>query len=279
MNKTALVTGGSRNIGQGIAIVLAKHGYDVAITYNTGLEGALKTKQEIEALGRKCFVYQADLIEADAPQKVVDLAHKDLGRLDLMVCNAAFGGIRGSILTVTPEELDWGYHLTFRNYLLCAGAAARHMVADEIRGNIIFITSTRGESAHPDDYLYGGLKAGIKRATESIALDLAAYGIRVNCVAPGCIWGPGADDGPWSDFVKGSIPLKRVGTAAEIGELVAFVASEHGSYLTGITIRQDGGLVLPGLLENKERIPWVNDEWQKQQYEAAMKMMREQEEK
>ena len=276
MNKTALVTGGSHNIGQGIAIVLAEHGYDVAITYNNRKEGAIETQKAIEALGRKCFIYQASLEKAEVPQQIVDQAHKDLGgRLDLMVCNAGNGGFRGSILTVTPERVDEVYTVNFRNYILCAGAAARHMVADKIEGSIIFITSSRAEMAYPDDYLYGGFKACVKRATESMALDLSAYNIRVNCVAPGATWQPRpGDEGRLkSPFVTESIPLHRVGTPRENGEVVAFLASEHASYITGITVRVDGGLILPGMMEGYDKIPWVREEWKKAQYEEAMAML------
>ena len=143
MNKTALVTGGSHNIGQGIAIVLAEHGYDVAITYNSRREGAEDTQKQIEALGRKCFIYQASLEKPEVPQQIVDQAHKDLGgRLDLMVCNAGNGGFRGSILTITPENVDEVYTVNFRNYMLCAGAAARHMVADKVDRRISTDSST-----------------------------------------------------------------------------------------------------------------------------------------
>lgn len=276
MNKTALITGGSHNIGQGIAIVLAEHGYDVAITYNNRKEGAIETQQAIEKLGRKCFIYQASLEKAEVPQQIVDQAHKDLGgRLDLMVCNAGNGGFRGSILTITPENVDEVYTVNFRNYMLCAGAAARHMVADKIEGNIIFITSSRAEMAYPDDYLYGGFKACVKRAMESMALDLSSYNIRVNCVAPGATWvpRPGQEDRLKSPFVTESIPLHRVGTPRENGEVVAFLASEHASYITGITVRVDGGLILPGMLEGHDKIPWVRDEWKKDQYEKAMAML------
>ena len=276
MNKTALITGGSHNIGQGIAIVLAEHGYDVAITYNNRKEGAIETQQAIEKLGRKCFIYQASLEKAEVPQQIVDQAHKDLGgRLDLMVCNAGNGGFRGSILTITPENVDEVYTVNFRNYMLCAGAAARHMVADKIEGNIIFITSSRAEMAYPDDYLYGGFKACVKRAMESMALDLSSYNIRVKCVAPGATWvpRPGQEDRLKSPFVTESIPLHRVGTPRENGEVVAFLASEHASYITGITVRVDGGLILPGMLEGHDKIPWVRDEWKKDQYEKAMAML------
>ena len=272
MNKTALVTGGSHNIGQQIAIVLAQNGYDVAITYNNRKEGALDTQSQIEALGKKCFIYQAKLQLSEVPQQIVDQAHKDLGHLDLMVCNAANGGFRGGILTATPEKIDEAYNLNYRNYLVCAAAAARHMVADKIAGNIIFITSIRAQRAFPDDFLYGGFKAGIERATASMALELSQYGIRVNCVAPGCIW-PQSLGTRRNDFVTKSIPLKRVGTPEEVGELVAFLASDKASYITGISIVQDGGLMLPGMLERDEPTIWLDTDWQAREYKEAMEMV------
>ncbi len=263
MGKTAVVTGGSHNIGQGIAIVLAEHGYDVAITYNNRKEGALETQAEIEKLGKKCFVYQASLENPKVPDEIVARAHKDLGHIDLMVCNAGNGGFRGSILTVTPEKVDEVYSVNFRNYILSAGAAARYMVKDNIAGSIIFITSSRAEMAYPDDYLYGGFKACVKRACESMALDLSAYNIRVNCVAPGATWTPrpGMEDRLKSPFVTESIPLHRVGTPRDNGEAVAFLASDKASYITGVTVRVDGGLILPGMLEGYDKIPWVRQEW------------------
>lgn len=276
MNKTALVTGGSHNIGQGIAITLAKHGYDVSITYNTRKEGALETKRQIEELGQKCWIYQATLDREDIPQKTVDQAHKDMGHIDLLVCNAANGGVRGSILTITPDYLNHIITLNFRNYILCAAAASRHMVADKIAGNVIFITSTHGERAYPNDFLYGSLKAAVERAAESMALDLASYGIRVNCIAPGAIWQL-RPDAPPPAFVTECIPLQRVGTPAEIGELAVFLASDAGSYITGMTIRQDGGLILPGMMELRDPPPvWLPKEWHEQEYQTAMKMLEEQ---
>ena len=274
MAKTAVVTGGSHNIGQGIAIALAEQGYDLAITYNTRREGAEETRKAIEKLGRKCFVYQAALEDPAVPQKVMDQAYRDLGSIDLCVCNAGNGGFRGSVLSVTPEEVNEVFSVNFRNYILCAGAAARYMVADQTEGNIIFITSSRGEQAYPDDYLYGGFKACIERAAQSMALDLSSYGIRVNCVAPGAVWptGEGLQDPSEMPFVRESIPLHRVGTARDIGETVAFLASDKASYITGITVRVDGGLILPGLLEGTEKIPWVNDDWKQEMFEKAMKM-------
>lgn len=275
MAKTALVTGGSRNVGQGIAIVLAEKGYDVAITYKSCLEGALQTKKIIEDLGRKCYVYQANLEDSDVPAQVINQAHGDLGHIDLMVCNAGID-LRSSILTVTEELLNRYYRVNYLSYILCCAAAARHMVNDGIAGSIIFITSTRGESAHPDDFLYGGFKAGIKRACESIALELSNYNIRVNCVAPGAIWDFGRK-GDFANipFVKESIPLHRSGTAKEVGECVAFLASDAGAYITGTSLRMDGGLVLPGLLEGHDAIPWVYPGFHEKSKEEGLKILAE----
>ena len=107
--RTAVVTGGSHNIGQGIAITLAKHGYDVAITYRSRKEGALQTQEQIRKEGRRCFIYPASLEDTDTVQKVMDQAHEDLGHIDLLVCNAGNGGFRGSVLSVTPQEVDAVY--------------------------------------------------------------------------------------------------------------------------------------------------------------------------
>ena len=274
MSKTALVTGGSHNIGQGIAIVLAEKGYDVAITYNTRLEGALETKKAVEELGRRCFIYQASLNEIDVPVKTVNQAHRDLGHIDLMVCNAGRDS-RVSILAVTEEDLRFLYENNYRNYILCASAAARHMVNDKIAGSIIFITSTRGEQAYPDDFVYGSFKAAIRRACESIALELSQYNIRVNCVAPGATWPIVKGHDPNKlPFMRDSIPLHRSGTARDNGEAVAFLASDEASYITGVSLRVDGGLILPGMMEGYDAIPWVRKEWLDKTKEKGMELLK-----
>lgn len=274
MNKCAMVTGGSGNIGGGIAVVLAEHGYDLAITYAGNREGAERTRQAVEAAGRRCFVYQASLEKPEIPAQVIARAHRNLGRLDLMVCNAGRDG-RNSVLTATAEDFDRLYAANFRAYCLCAGAAARHMVKDGIPGSIIMISSTRGEQAYPDDFIYGGLKAAVNRACRSMALDLSKYNIRVNCVSPGATWPEGAPNRD-SPFVRESIPLHRVGSARENGEAVAFLASDAASYITGVTLRVDGGLILPGMMERSEKTEWVREDWREQQKKKAMDMLNEQ---
>ena len=277
MTKCAVVTGGSSGIGQGIAIVLAEHGYDVAITYGKNPDGAEDTRRQIEALGRRCFVYQATLTEADVPARIVNQAHKDLGRIDTLVCNAG-RTLHYSVLDVRSEEMDWLYNLNYRAYILCTGAAARHMIADNIKGSIFFITSSRGSRAYPEDFLYGGLKSALQRSCESIALDLSPYGIRVNCVAPGATQNRPVKEGQ-PDFTKApwikAIPLGRIGTPRENGELIAFLASEQATYITGVTVRVDGGLILSGPPEGWTTPQWLNPTWVENHYNGAMRRLQE----
>ena len=243
----ALVTGGSSGIGRGIATVLAENGYDIAITYGENQKGADETANQIRTLGRECFVYQASLEEPGPPVECVRRAIKDLGRLTLLVNNAG-RTIYHSVLTLDSEEMQYIYGLNFRAYILASGEAARHMVREGVQGSIIFISSTHSVRAYAYDLMYGSLKASLNRAAESMALDLAPYGIRVNCIAPGATsvrarWKISGH--PLAD----AIPLKRLGTPRENGELVAFLASDKCAYITGATIKVDGGLVLPGMIE------------------------------
>ncbi|MDR1263605.1 MAG: SDR family oxidoreductase [Oscillospiraceae bacterium] len=268
--KVAMVTGGSSGIGQGIAIVLAEHGYDVAITYNRNPEGAEQTRADIEALGRRCLIYQASFQDTSLPAKLVDEVHEAYGRIDVMCCNAAKDS-RNSILTVTPEEIEEMMRIDFAGYLLLAGAAARHMVRDGIKGSIFFTTSTRGERAYAEDVIYGGLKAAINRSCQSIALDLAPYGIRANCIAPGATRvRPPREPQPGQFGLEKAVPLGRMGTPRDSGELVAFLASGKASYITGTTIRVDGGLILSGPPEGWAEAHIINPKWTKRHYDRLM---------
>ena len=256
--RTALITGGSSGIGQGIAQVLAEEGYDIAITYGKNPEGAEHTRREVEALGRKCHCFQAAMHEAEVPERMVKQAVEALGHIDLLVNNAGKSPFK-SLLLSTAEDMDYLYGLNYRGYLLTAGAVARHMVLNGIKGNIIFITSSRAERSYPYDFLYGGLKAAMKRSCESLAMELSPFGIRVNCVAPGATI-IREDGGRWQDALGVRIPMGRLGTPRENGHVVAFLASEKAAYITGITVRVDGGLILPGMPEgdfdNMQRRGW-----------------------
>jgi NAD(P)-dependent dehydrogenase (short-subunit alcohol dehydrogenase family) len=256
-NRKAIVTGASRGIGKGIALSLAKKGYDIAFSYATREDEAKKTAALIEETGQKAYCFEARLHEPGAGIKLFDQAVEKLGGLDLMVNNAGITKLQ-SILELTEEQMDFLIDLDFKNYLIMSREAARYMAKNKTRGCIINITSSRGERAYPGDGVYGGMKAALNRAIQSFALDLAPYGIRINNVAPGAIRirtreelerdKPGTPGDFW-DELGGLIPLERTGEPADIGEAVAFLASPEASYITGITLRVDGGLILPGMPE------------------------------
>jgi glucose 1-dehydrogenase len=249
--KKALITGGSRGIGRGIALVLAKSGYDVAFTYNSRLEEAKALAEEIKSIGRKCFYYQASMELPEVPKKVTAEAIEELGGIDLLVCNAGLTR-HNSLLNLNVEQIDFVYNLNFRSYLLCSSVAAKYMVDNKIKGSIIFISSTRGIRAYPEDALYGGFKAALNRAAESMALEMSHYDIRVNCIAPGATKVRGNytyEELTESNFAK-KIPAGRLGTPEEVGYLVEFIASDKAEYITGVTIKVDGGLILPGMPED-----------------------------
>ena len=267
--KKVLVSGGSSGSGRGIAVYMASQGWEVAFTYNRNAEGAQKTREIIESAGGTCHVIEAHLQNEGAPEAMVREAVAQLGGLDAYVCNAGRDG-RHSILSATRAEIQGILDTNFLGYMLSAGEAARYMVRSGVKGSIVFITSTRAESAHPDDFLYGGIKAAVERASRSMALDLSRFGIRVNCVAPGAtrvrempkVEKPG-------DLVNGrpywpiedTIPLGRMGEPRDVAQAAAYLCGDESSYVTGSTIRVDGGLVLPGMPEWWAPCRWMNDAW------------------
>ncbi|MBQ7534044.1 MAG: SDR family oxidoreductase [Stomatobaculum sp.] len=275
MSRKAFVTGGSRGIGKGIVLALAKEGYDVAFTYASKKEAAEAVVKKIEEeFGQKAYCFQACLDQKDAANEAFRQAIECLGGLDVLVNNAGLT-ICDPIQNVSEENLDHLLTLDFRSFVIMMRNAARYMIDHKIKGSIINITSSRGERAYPECGIYCGLKAGLNHAIKAFALDVAAYGIRINNVAPGAtrvrtkdeireqtkgtsadyFWKPeyeGNTNEVQSDFwdeLGPAIPLMRAGTPEDIANAVCFLSSEKASYITGITLRVDGGLILPGMPE------------------------------
>jgi len=244
----ALVTGGSRGIGRGIAHALADAGYDLTIVHHQDADNAERTVSEIgQRWGIRCSVIEADLREATAAEEVAREAIRMMGRIDVLVNNAGITKF-GSIQELSAANIDDMWSLNLRTPLLLMREISQHMIGAGIRGSILNITSLRATRAYPRDSAYGGLKAALQRASEAAALDLAPYGIRVNCIAPGAIrvW---EENEHLHRFGK-KIPLGRMGLPDDIGRAAAWLVSENAAYATGITLRVDGGLMLPGMPED-----------------------------
>lgn len=258
MNQKAIITGASKGIGCGIARKLAALGYDIAFSYASHKEEALSVREEIiRDHGVRCACYQAQLNIPGEGKKLFDQALAFLGGLDLMVNNAGVTYFEG-LLDLTEEKMDYMLNLNFRNYVLMMRESALYMAKNGVKGCIVNITSSRSQQGYPEDGVYGGIKAGLNRAIESFALDVAPYGIRINNVAPGAIrirkpeeikdFGVDLPCDFW-DVLGERIPLGRSGLPEDIAGAVAFLASKEASYITGVTLRVDGGLILPGMPE------------------------------
>lgn len=262
--KKAIVTGGSTGIGRGIVQSLAQAGYDVVFSYRNNEESAQNVLDELcKGYPEGTFkMVAADFGDKDATKPFFKKAIELLGGLDLLVNNAGVT-LKNSIFDLDEREFDTLVQVDFRNYVFMMKEAVTYMAANQIKGSVVNITSSRAERAYPGDSIYGAVKAGMNRAIKSVALDVAPYGIRVNNIAPGATMRLTAEEMA-SDRYKESphvqkiaylssrIPLSRYGTPADIGDAVVFLASDKASYITGETICIDGGLTLPGMPETKE---------------------------
>ena len=238
-NKVALVTGGSRGIGAGIAKRLAADGASVAITYSKGADAAASVVKAIESAGGKALAIQADGTNAAAVKKAVEQTVATFGQLDILVNNAGTA-IPKPFEEATLEELDQVIDLNLRGILVTTQAALKHLPDG---GRIIMIGSCLGErTMTPGLAAYSATKAAVKLFTQGLSREVGTRGITVNNVQPGPIdtdLNPAAGD--WAEPQIANTALKRYGHVDEVAALVAFVAGPEASYITGANLTVDGG--------------------------------------
>ena len=242
--KTVLVTGGSRGIGREVANLYAEKGYDVIINYVSDKTDVEAIKKEFEEKNVECLLVKADVSKQEDVDKLVKQAIEKFERIDVLVNNA--GITKDNLLMrMSEEEFDKVIEINLKGTFLVTKAVTRYMMKKR-QGSIINLASVVGVSGNSGQCNYAASKAGIMGFTKSVAKELASRNIRANAVAPGFI----ATDmtSVLSDAVKeninAQIPLKRMGTAKEVAELIYFLGSEQSSYITGQVINVDGGMVM-----------------------------------
>ena len=237
--KVALVTGGSRGIGAGIAKRLAADGASVALTYTKAADAAASVVKDIEKAGGKALAIQADAADDAAAKNAVEQTVAAFGRLDILVNNAGTA-IPKPFEEATLEELDHVVDLNLRGVFFATQAALKHLKEG---GRIIMIGSSVGErNMTPGLAAYAATKGAVKIFTQGLSREVGVRGITVNNVQPGPIdtdLNPAAGD--WSKPQIALTALKRYGTVDEVAALVAFVAGPEASYITGANLTVDGG--------------------------------------
>jgi NAD(P)-dependent dehydrogenase (short-subunit alcohol dehydrogenase family) len=240
--KSALVTGGDRGIGKGIATALARAGARVAVNYHSEPELAAATVGELGALGADAFAVRADVRSSAEVTEMIDQVAERFGRLDVLVNNAGVQTWK-PLLDVTEDEWDLVVDTNLKGSFLCTQAGARHMAARG-GGSIVQIGSGCNKVPFPSLVAYTASKGGIEMLTRVAAIELGPFGIRVNCVAPGAVEIERTrEESPdyaarWSAIT----PLGRVATPADVGRAVVFLASDESAFVTGQTLWVDGGL-------------------------------------
>jgi 3-oxoacyl-[acyl-carrier protein] reductase len=242
--KVAIVTGGSRGLGRGIALELGKRGAKVVVNYQANADAAYEVVQLIKEAGSDALAVQSDVSQYDAAQSLIKAATQFGGRLDILVNNA--GTTRDMLLAMMPES-DWDLVITtnLKSAYNCSKAALRPMMR-QTYGRIVNIASVAGLAGNPGQTNYSASKAGLIGFTKSLAKEVGRRNITVNAVAPGFIPTDLTNEllSKRQDDVINATPLGRLGTVEDVARAVAFFVSEDASFVTGQVLSVDGGMAM-----------------------------------
>ncbi len=244
--QTAIVTGSSSGIGQGIAERLAQEGANVVIDYVGGPDGAQETLKKVEAAGAKGVIVEADVSQLDAVRKLVNATWQAFGGADILVNNAGVEK-EAPFWEVTEQEYDFVLGVNLKGPFFLTQAFVQRLIEAKKPGRVINISSVHEDMAFPNFATYCASKGGVRMLMRDLAVELGPLGITVNNVAPGAISTPIntalLENKPKLNALLKNIPLGRLGTVDDVAGLVAYLASDAAAYVNGSTFVIDGGLM------------------------------------
>jgi NAD(P)-dependent dehydrogenase (short-subunit alcohol dehydrogenase family) len=239
--RVALVTGGDSGIGRAVALAFAREGADVAISYLNEHDDARETARLVEEAGRRAVTIAGDIAEEAHCEALVRRTVAELGRLDVLVNNAAFQMTRESIAEIPSDEFDRTMRTNVYAMFWLSKAALPHLRAG---ASIINTTSIQAYRPSPQLLAYASTKAAIANFTKALAQEVAARGVRVNAVAPGPVWTPLIPATMPPEKVRSfgkDTPLERAAQPREMAPIFVFLASDEASYVTGMVYGATGG--------------------------------------
>lgn len=241
LGKVMLITGGDSGIGRSVAVYAAREGADVAIVYLEEHKDAQDTKEMVEAEGRECLILAGDIGDEAFCKSCVERTVSELGKLDILVNNAAEQHPQENIEQIRPEQLQKTFQTNIFSFFYMTQAAMQHLKTGSSIINTTSVTAYRGSEQLLD---YSSTKGAIVAFTRSLSQNLASKGIRVNAVAPGPIWTPLIVSTFPEDKVKTfgkDVPMGRAGQPSEVAPCFIFLASDESSYISGQVLHPNGG--------------------------------------
>jgi len=241
-NRVAIVTGGSRGLGKGMALALAEAGADVVVASRT-LSALKEVSSEIKDKGRKSLAIELDVWDLSSINQMVGKVLDEFGKIDILVNNAGMN-IRKPTIEVTEEDWNKIVNTNLKGAFFCAQAVGKVMIKQR-RGKIINIGSLTSKVAFPNMAVYAATRGGILQLTKTLAVEWAKYNINVNAIGPGYFktsqTAPLFADKQWVEETLKKIPLGKTGLPKDLEGTVVFLASEASDYITGQMIFVDGG--------------------------------------